>query len=145
MSLENEVKNEAKEVILLSHQGIGDIFSCVGMVNYLAEKYKGCFYIVREDAYDMTLLLYRDNQKISVIPIRADVYAGKEDNYIINDLREKKYVKDNKYEVLRNGMAFNMTNWGKGKHFVDAFYLQFEMDPIIRINYFNYNKKTPFK
>ena len=142
------------------HQGIGDLFNSIGLINFYSNKYN-IIYIILNNNTNLNIMkeIYKNNNKI--IPIIPEFITYEEinnnstNNTCINcmtfgtkgyNCRNHKQCKYINYKVLNGdiikiGSFNNYYNWEKFKiknfSFAHAFYTYSGLNPNIRFTYFN--------
>ncbi len=128
-----------KKGIFYGHQGWTDIINCLALINYYSNIYDKIYIIMREDAHQLI------NYYIKNISNIQTIYLNK--NYLDNN-NIIKYIEENKlydcdylfhgiHDVYRTDKYKN--SFPKG-YFVNAFYLSYEIDYLVRINNFIFQR-----
>jgi hypothetical protein len=72
------------QIILHHHLGLGDHFTCCGLVNTLSKKYDKIYLVCKEKNYETVKCLYSENHKIKFLKILNDEYS--EVHFFSNEL-----------------------------------------------------------
>ena len=60
------------DIVLYHHLGLGDHFTCNGLVHNLAEKYRTIYLVCKEKYYPTIKHLYEDFSHIQIVPIKNE-------------------------------------------------------------------------
>lgn len=123
------------------HQGFTDIINCIPLAKYYATKYDRVTVILRDDVKPMFDFFIRDTDNI----------VGDYDNkYVLDNLFNVKYqhLLGNGDAILlffgyhdayrRDAYQYAFYTSGKGENFLESFYLAYDIDYEVRINYFSF-------
>lgn len=148
---------------IIIHQGIGDLFNSIGLINYYTDKYEKVYIFlldnIRKNIYNEVFL--NNNRVEFIIPdfinYNEDIYPSTciicmTNRNSLNCPRinsEKcKYINYNKYngDIIKIGSFNNFNKWQKyiltQQSFAHAFYTYNKLDLNIRFNYFQiFNNK----
>jgi len=150
---------------IVIHQGIGDLFNSIGIINYYEQKYNNIFILVLNDL-NLNILKEIFFEKKNIIPIIPE-FINYEENADQNTCircmtygRPLNYCRDNyscKYinysklngEIIKIGSFDNCNKWEIYRKnqfsFAHSFYSYNNLDPYLRINnfkLFNDNSKA---
>jgi hypothetical protein len=146
---------------IIIHQGIGDLFNSIGIINYYTTKYDKVYVLVinklNKDIIDN--IFFEINNKVKAI-IPDFTYINKSNETCIicmtngckticprERIQKCKYIKYNHYEnIIKIGSFKNYIEWENFKNksfsFADAFYLYANLEPNIRFTNFKiFNNK----
>lgn len=124
-----------------SHQGWTDIINCLPLLNYYKEKEcKNIYFIIREDAKDLVKFYTKDlNINILLIPKKILDSCN-----ILNILNHINITINNNDLIKFHGMfdsfrkdEYNFAFSKSNDFFSTRFYTAYNINPNIRINYFN--------
>lgn len=154
-----------KKCYIIIHQGFGDLFNSIGLINYYSTKYDYVTVFALDDARKIIIdAIYINNHKItSEIPILINYNESSHPNTCIicmcngninncpryNNL-QCKFINYDYYknaDIIKIGSFNNYEQWenfrSKQLSFAHSFYLYNNINPEIRINNFElFNDKT---
>jgi hypothetical protein len=132
-----------REAVVLFHQGWTDIINSIGLVQYLSVRYDKLYVMIREDAIDLILYIFRDWSD-SIVPIAVhresldevhpyDILemAGINVTHIVNHMHGL-------YDVYREDEYAEVYNKSRadGMFFVEAFYTPYTIPYSVRTEWF---------
>ena len=129
------------KLFFYSHQGWTDIINCLPLLNYYKEtECKNIYYIVREDAENL-VKYYTKDLNINIILIPKEILDR---HNIFDIIRDKNIIIDNNDLIKFHGMfdnlrrdKYNLAFTKCNGFFSTRFYTAYNINPNVRINYFN--------
>jgi hypothetical protein len=80
---------ESSGVIFHSHLGLGDQIICIGLVNFLTEKYSKVYVPTKPQYFEMMKYCYKENSKVEVFRVSKYEHTGCADFPGVNHLKAK--------------------------------------------------------
>jgi hypothetical protein len=150
--IESNLTKNTKNLIIITHTELGDIYIMNGAIRYYSTIYDKIIYICRQTYYDQMSLMYNDNKNILIYPINSDNLYSDIDKFITIDDSMihifniynidfiPMYFFKNKYKPYILSNIDIMHNINPINNYPIFMYDELKLDPEIRYTNFKINR-----
>ena len=125
----------SNEIVVHHHLGLGDHLDCNGMIRVIASHpaYSKVYIFSKIHHFEMINYMYRDNEKINVVPINPDDEYGEVDRFMKKNPYRKIFIVGHEYYDPMLEKSKNLNCW-------QQFYMQAGIPTEDRWNQFYFKR-----